>query len=771
MLGAPLQFFPALGTKELDDMLDAYIPGPASLKEKRATVSVDFLEYTQRTGQAFKFYVVPGFTTTASGSPATASASSVHASPVASSWDWTSVTDPTPSRASTHTRASRKSSTATAGSRRTGPTDFSHLPGMKILTKDGLDVTNSASRGSKTKEQRDHAHLMRIIKACDSCKKKKIRCDPSHKKRAPASQAPAQAHPAAKTSRKARPPAQDKPSVIAPAPAVDGSFPIPEAPSLDFDSALEFPEFESFDISTAMHEPWEDFIHYPPAGIQPDYDFLFDPQGYLLPQDQQTSSSSSASPFMSNSEDQLFSQTFLSSTSSSDSSDLVDYSLFTTTSSSTSPEMSDLDSYDLDGYVIPPDLSLSTSPEVPDRDRHVLPQYPMPPGSTPDQLGSLERSTQSQPMSTSASSSSGGVDSRVVHSPWSVSSDPRVVEELLQSQPRSPDLTDNAGNAESQSASPTSLGLNNYVESKSSTLVRSSRVATADTRSEDGSQLQTALPSAFAEGALQQQFASSEQASQLGRVGVPPIPSPDPRGVDDNARPASVDVEGCILSQSLAAASSGRLRQLTSPSTLLLDSAATEQSAPQSSSEPTEAMETESAVMSQTSRDQSRDVAGFVIRRSTSASGSAPLSSRLHSAASLPEYEVVRQAAGELAEGVEAYGLDSTNVHAPAALATGLCMSRPEVPGATTMAPMEVPSMAVPGLQESLTGTDCVLEGQTVRSSTPSSLALAGVSICAALELLAGRKMRSKAKVDSWKIGLLALVPLAAFASSLASFG
>jgi hypothetical protein len=49
------------------------------------------------------------------------------------------------------------------------------LPGFSIMTKDGIDVTNSAGRGTKTKEQREHAHLMRIMKACDACKKKKIR--------------------------------------------------------------------------------------------------------------------------------------------------------------------------------------------------------------------------------------------------------------------------------------------------------------------------------------------------------------------------------------------------------------------------------------------------------------------------------------------------------------------------------------------------------------------------------------------------------------------
>lgn len=49
------------------------------------------------------------------------------------------------------------------------------IPGFSIMTKDGVDVTSSAGRGTKTKEQREHAHLMRIMKACDACKRKKVR--------------------------------------------------------------------------------------------------------------------------------------------------------------------------------------------------------------------------------------------------------------------------------------------------------------------------------------------------------------------------------------------------------------------------------------------------------------------------------------------------------------------------------------------------------------------------------------------------------------------
>jgi len=63
------------------------------------------------------------------------------------------------------------------------PIDFSGMPSMRIMTRDGRDVTNLISRTSKTKEQREHTHLMRILKACDDCRRKKSRCDPSHRSR------------------------------------------------------------------------------------------------------------------------------------------------------------------------------------------------------------------------------------------------------------------------------------------------------------------------------------------------------------------------------------------------------------------------------------------------------------------------------------------------------------------------------------------------------------------------------------------------------------
>ncbi|RFU79649.1 hypothetical protein TARUN_2564 [Trichoderma arundinaceum] len=298
-LGAQLQFFPALGTQELDDMMNAYIPGSAPLKEKRATISLDFLEHTQLTGQTFKFYPVyysssPVAPVAASPVNSIATSSFSNTSPVNSTWDWsqTSASPSTSSRSSIP--KSRKASKAGSLASRYSTADLSHLPGMKIMTKDGQDVTDSASRGSKTKEQRDHAHLMRIIKACDSCRRKKIRCDPSHKKRsAPQAQPQSTSKPAkkARTTVAATPPQK-------PVAAVDISR-IDENPGISMslfglDPTFTFTGLDSLEPTDQMCETWEEFVQYPPADVEENYDFFLDPEGYLS--SQSSASSSSASP-------------------------------------------------------------------------------------------------------------------------------------------------------------------------------------------------------------------------------------------------------------------------------------------------------------------------------------------------------------------------------------------------------------------------------------------------------------------------------------------
>ncbi|KAM0232858.1 hypothetical protein ACHAP5_010592 [Fusarium lateritium] len=278
-LGAQLQFFPALGTHELDELVNAYIPGPASVQEKRTSISLDYFEHAHLTGQTFKFYPVYTLSATVE-SPATASplqdsgyGSSFNTSPVMSNWDWSHVNTTTSSR-----RSSPKSTSSHQ------PADFSNLPGMKIMTKDGRDVTNSASRGSKTKEQRDHAHLMRIIKACESCKKKKIRCDPSHKKRG-VSSTPAQPAKITKKTKTAAPEA--KISSI----GVQDTF----APQIALSEQDLLVDLDNFAASGELgNESWEQFVQFP--ALDDSYDFFNDPEGYLSPQSSSTLSEYSTKP-------------------------------------------------------------------------------------------------------------------------------------------------------------------------------------------------------------------------------------------------------------------------------------------------------------------------------------------------------------------------------------------------------------------------------------------------------------------------------------------
>lgn len=289
-LGSQLQFFPAVGSRELDELVNAYIAGPASVQEKRASISLDFLEYAHLTGQTFKFYPVYSMATPAV-SPATASplqdsgyGSSFNASPVMSNWDWSQVNAAAPSQRQSPKAASRHQTT-----------DFSHLPGMKIMTRDGRDVTNSASRGSKTKEQRDHAHLMRIIKACDSCRRKKIRCDPSHKKRGVTQN---QAQPASKVTKKTKTPAREaRTSPAAAQPDFSASIGFPDV------QALSTPELDNLlGIVPAENVAWEDFLSYPPVD---DYDFFNDPEGYFSPQSSSVSAYSTKPVTPTSTQDQL----------------------------------------------------------------------------------------------------------------------------------------------------------------------------------------------------------------------------------------------------------------------------------------------------------------------------------------------------------------------------------------------------------------------------------------------------------------------------------
>ncbi|RNJ59427.1 hypothetical protein D7B24_002430 [Verticillium nonalfalfae] len=300
-LGAALQFIPAMGSQLLDQLIHAYIPGDASIQDKRSFVSMDFFEYSRLTGETFRYYPVAArntATSSASSSPAQDSGyASQFVSPVISDGSFStpaSVDIATPASFFQDTAAQQAAKKApkkaVASSSRSPANDFSHIPGMKIMTRDGLDITNSASRGCKTKEQRDHAHLMRIIKACDACKKKKIRCDPSHKKRTTTqaqAPAPSQSQSRPKPSKKLKQAANEPPLA---APQDLGIF---DASSFSMDDA--FADFELPATTIEYQESWESFVHYddePMYGVPVDYDFFFDPAGHFSPGSNSSVSSS-----------------------------------------------------------------------------------------------------------------------------------------------------------------------------------------------------------------------------------------------------------------------------------------------------------------------------------------------------------------------------------------------------------------------------------------------------------------------------------------------
>ncbi|KAI0476446.1 hypothetical protein GGR56DRAFT_471370 [Xylariaceae sp. FL0804] len=293
-IGAPLQFFPAMGSQLLDDLINAYVPGSASISDKRAAVSMMFFEHSLATGELYKFFMVY---------PSLGSSASAATSPVSSGCDSSSsftTSSPDVSGRRSHrgsisvssspggAKAASSSSSASASA---SASDFSHLPGMKILTRDGVDVTHAASRGSKTKEQRDHAHLMRILKACDACRRKKTKCDPSHRRT-----------PAASTS--GRVAKKTKAAWAAPGPpqmaAKQATFSTTQADQTVVEPSLSY-SFDSMFTAAGMASTadyasttaWDQFIQYddePIDSIPVDYDFFLDPAGFFSPTYSSTSS-------------------------------------------------------------------------------------------------------------------------------------------------------------------------------------------------------------------------------------------------------------------------------------------------------------------------------------------------------------------------------------------------------------------------------------------------------------------------------------------------
>ena len=157
MLGSPLQFEPAMGSRELDHMIDHYIPGHANLQQKRAQVVLEFLNFVDASTypHPVSLHYRVTLDVTSSKRHQGGAAASVARTP-------TKSTTIVSRKRSCHEFAAKES-------------DAKRLPGFSIMTKDGVDITDHASRGPKTKEQKEHAALMRKLKACGPCKRSKQR--------------------------------------------------------------------------------------------------------------------------------------------------------------------------------------------------------------------------------------------------------------------------------------------------------------------------------------------------------------------------------------------------------------------------------------------------------------------------------------------------------------------------------------------------------------------------------------------------------------------
>ncbi|KFY40806.1 hypothetical protein V494_03317 [Pseudogymnoascus sp. VKM F-4513 (FW-928)] len=178
-LGSPLIWEPAVGTAEHDRLVDAYIPGPANLQQKRATIALDFFDTAAASTMPAPFcrtYLVatntPEFAAKPSYSPAFAPTSTYSPSTSASS-------------ASLSSKSSKRSISSLSSAASASPAK--RLPGFSIMTADGVDITNNQSRGPKTKAQREQAAKMRKLGACPACKRSKQKCEPSHHRPAPMS--------------------------------------------------------------------------------------------------------------------------------------------------------------------------------------------------------------------------------------------------------------------------------------------------------------------------------------------------------------------------------------------------------------------------------------------------------------------------------------------------------------------------------------------------------------------------------------------------------
>lgn len=232
-LGSELVWEPKVGTVEHDRFVDAYIPGPHTLQTKRATMSLDFFSTVEATTMPFPFTRTYHASVPVQTSPISLKSFDSFSS-VASS--------PAPGQKAAGTKRSHDG--ASAPSKR--------LPGFSIMTRDGVDITENQSRGPKTKEQREHAAKMRKLGACQSCKRRKQKCEPSHHRPSGASGSAAATPMSSSMSARS-----SIPSLTGPSPSLGSRASI--SPQSSLGSAFTPSPNLMMPVGAAkQHQPWED---------------------------------------------------------------------------------------------------------------------------------------------------------------------------------------------------------------------------------------------------------------------------------------------------------------------------------------------------------------------------------------------------------------------------------------------------------------------------------------------------------------------------------
>lgn len=174
--GALLQFNPPMHSKELAEAIHAYIPGSFTLQEKQRQISSEFCLWRTAAcpeGPASYFYDASPALEFYSFSNTDLSFVGFVPSVVEESSSNTGMgcIGANKSASAKRSRTNKIVKKTLAKTTSSGP----RMPGFSIMTKDGIDITDLAPRGPKTKEQREHAAMMRKLQACPTCKKRKQR--------------------------------------------------------------------------------------------------------------------------------------------------------------------------------------------------------------------------------------------------------------------------------------------------------------------------------------------------------------------------------------------------------------------------------------------------------------------------------------------------------------------------------------------------------------------------------------------------------------------